>query len=271
MNVPGREVGNSDPARGWEPDGESVRYAYGLAFRFLPDPDQAGDLAQDALLSAWRSRATLADPAAARAWLRRIVLNAFLMRLRSASLSRETEFPDGDPAPYADLRAERPGDALETDEAIGSVRNGCFYAMMRNLTAEQRCAFVLVDMAGLDAAEASSLLGLGVGAFRALLHRARANLNAFFGDHCSLVRPENPCSCESWSRLAADREALRSAVASRGGPPPFGDPAYAARGDPATAPRVLALFGVLPDRLPPPAWFERAGAELAALRAEKKP
>jgi RNA polymerase sigma-70 factor (ECF subfamily) len=141
--------------------------------------------------------------------------------------------------------------------------------MARNLTAEQRCAFVLADMVGLAAAEAAALMDLGEAAYRGLLHRARANLNAFFGDHCSLVRPENPCTCAAWSRLVADREALRAAVAARGGPPPFADPAYASRGNIATAPTVLALFRSIPDRLPPPSWFERAGAALAGLRAAR--
>ncbi len=252
---------------GWEPTDEAVRYAYGLAFRLTGDEDAAGDLAQEGLLAAWKARATLADAAAGRPWLRRIVVNAFLMQARSAHARRETEFPDGDPTPYADLTYPPPDAAAETDEAIRSIRDGCFFAMARNLTDEQRCAFVLADMVGLSAAEAASLMGVGTAAYRGLLHRARANINAFFGDHCSLVRPSNPCACAAWSRLVADRAALRSAVAARGGPPPFADPAYAGRGDVATAPAVLTLFRSIPDRTPPPSWFERTGAALAGLRS----
>ncbi len=252
---------------GWEPTDEAVRYAYGLAFRLIGDEDAAGDLAQESLLSAWKARETLADDASGRPWLRRIVVNAFLMKARSARVMRETEFPDEDPTPYADISYAPPDAALETDEAIRSIRNGCFFAMARNLTPEQRCAFVLADMVGLAAAEAASLMAVGTAAYRGLLHRARANINAFFGDHCSVVRPSNPCTCTAWSRLVADREALRAAVAARGGPPPFADPEYAKRGDIATAPAVLSLFRSIPDRLPPPAWFERTGAALAGLRS----
>jgi RNA polymerase sigma-70 factor (ECF subfamily) len=253
----------------WHPTDEAVRYAYGLAFRLTGDEDAAGDLAQDGLAAAWKARGTLEDAASALPWLRRIVVNAFLMRERASASGREVEFPEGDPTPFADLSYALPEDALVMDEAVRSIRDGCFFAMARNLTAEQRCAFVLADMVGLSAAEAAALMGIGEAAYRGLLHRARANINAFFGDHCSLVRPENPCTCAAWSRLVADREALRAAVAERGGPPPFADPAYAARGNIATAPTVLALFRSIPDRLPPPEWFERAGAALAGLRAER--
>jgi DNA-directed RNA polymerase specialized sigma24 family protein len=253
--------------KGWQPTEEAVRYAYGLAFRLTGDEDAAGDLAQDGLLAAWKARETLAETGSSIPWLRRIVVNAFLMGARSSATRKESEFPDGDPTPFADLSYAAPDAVFEMDEAIRSIRDGCFFAMARNLTGEQRCAFVLADMAGLGAAEAAALMSIGTAAYRGLLHRARANINAFFGDHCSLVRPENPCSCAEWIRLVADRDALRSAVAQREGPPPFADPAYASRGDIATAPTVLALFRSIPDRLPSSAWFDRAGATLAALRS----
>jgi RNA polymerase sigma-70 factor (ECF subfamily) len=256
-------------AGAWKPTEETIRYAYGLAFRLTGDEDAAGDLAQDGLAAAWEAREMLADMRASLPWLRRIIVNTFLMKVRAASGTRETEFPDGDPTPFADLSYASPDAVFEMDEAIRSIRDGCFYAMARNLTAEQRCAFVLTDMVALPAAEAAALMGLREAAYRGLLHRARANINAFFGDHCSLVRPENPCTCVAWSRLVADREALAAAVRARGGPPPFSDPAYAARGDVATAPTVLALFRSIPDRLPPPSWFERAGAALADLRSAR--
>lgn len=252
---------------GWDVTYEAVRYAYGLAFRLTGEENAAGDLAQEGLLAAWKARETLAEGRAAIPWLRRIVVNAFLMKTRSAAVRRETEFPDGDPTPYADLSYASPEAELEMDEAIRSIRDGCFFAMARNLTPEQRCAFVLADMVGLDAAEASGLMSVTTAAYRSLLHRARANINAFFGDHCSLVRPANPCTCAAWSRLVADREALRSAVARKGGPPPFSDPEYGKRGDIATAPTVLALFRSVPDRLPPSSWFERVGTSLAGLRS----
>jgi DNA-directed RNA polymerase specialized sigma24 family protein len=254
---------------GWQPTEEAVRYAYGLAFRLTGEDDEAGDLAQEGLTAAWKARSTLEDSAAALPWLRRIVVNAFLMKVRRPSVRLETEFPDGDPTPFADLSYAPPDAVMEMDEAIRSIRDGCFFAMARNLTAEQRCAFVLADMAGLAAAEAAALMRIGEAAYRGLLHRGRANINAFFGDHCSLVRPENPCTCAAWSRLVADREALRAAVRKRGGPPPFSDPSYAARGDIATAPTVLSLFRSIPDRLPSPSWFEQAGVMLAALRSER--
>lgn len=257
----------------WNPTEEDLRYVYGLCVRLCGAENarrpfaEAEDLAQETLEKAWTARGALRDPLRPKPWLRTIAVNSFLARVRGAAARPETEFPEGDPDIFADVRAGDPADLPAADEAVRGVRDGCFRAMSRRLNPAQRCAFALSDMVDLDAREAAALMGISVPAFRGQLHRARANMNAFFGRHCSLAASGNPCSCAEWTRLVSDRTALKRAVEREGGPPRFDDPDYAAGGDPATLPAVLAFFRTIPESAPPGEWFERAGETIALARS----
>ncbi len=78
----GRAAKRSDQAVNapWE-DHLDVVYRYAL--KLTRDPQQASDLAQEAMLRGWRGRAALREPAAARVWLLRIATNLWTDRLRS--------------------------------------------------------------------------------------------------------------------------------------------------------------------------------------------
>ena len=56
---------------------------YRFMLRLCDDPELAADLAQETLMRAWKARATLRDPGAARAWLFRIGVNLWNDRCRN--------------------------------------------------------------------------------------------------------------------------------------------------------------------------------------------
>lgn len=64
-------AGNDD---GWE-WGEAQRFCLRLAYRYASNRNEAEDIAQDALLRAWRRRSTLREPEYRSQWLASIVRN----------------------------------------------------------------------------------------------------------------------------------------------------------------------------------------------------
>ncbi len=82
-------------------------YVYNLAYRLLRDEDEAQDLAQDALLRAWRMLPTFRGESRFTTWLYRLVVNLGLNRL--AWLHRrpqETLLEERLPAASAGLAAD---------------------------------------------------------------------------------------------------------------------------------------------------------------------
>ena len=62
----------SDPDEGWEWE-EAHRFCMRIAYRYANNPSEAEDIAQDALLRAWRRRSTLREAERRNDWLATIV------------------------------------------------------------------------------------------------------------------------------------------------------------------------------------------------------
>lgn len=238
-----------------------VPYAYGLASKLCSGEEEARDLAQTALLRAWEHRDQVREPEALKGWFRTLLVNTHLMNLRSAGRSPRWEAAGEGPDPD-DLPSPGPSPADEAcaSAAVLSMRSGCFLAMARKLTLEQRTVFSLTCMFGLGTSEVAALLGTTPGAVKALLHRARGHLDAFFHTHCQWIDPEADCRCEAWLNFAALRQDQQEAAQKRlfssfpDGPP------EAAVVEEKRA-RIWALYRNLPDRTPDPGWY-RAVTEL---------
>jgi len=256
---------------------ETVRkhrhYIFSLAYRLTGRREEAEDLAQETFLAAWEARTQLRERSAVLPWLRKICVNAFLQRERKRSRAMEISYHEQSQLEEEGSRLQlsapspTPEEELLVDETIREIRDGCFTAMATRLPLEQRVTFALVDIFGLNIEEAAALLNRSLSATKALLHRARRNLNAFFGRHCQWVLPENACRCASWLEFAGRHEALRKEVRRRNpAPPDFNDPAFASGSDPATMEKVLSLFRNLPLRAPDEQWFQKVLAVLKERR-----
>jgi RNA polymerase sigma factor (sigma-70 family) len=198
-------------------------YVYSYAWKLACSPEEAEDIAQETFIQAWKNADTLKNEEAVKGWLRRICLNCFLMKHRKKDeqnllfSGEEPELEDAVDMQKMERYMPQPEDEVLADESIKEMQNGCFYAMVRRLTLDQRIAFSLVDMFGLTAAGTARLLSVTEGAVKAQLFRARMNLDAFFSDHCSVISAENPCSCrawqEFWNRRYRNQQEMREAAA----------------------------------------------------------
>lgn len=143
---------------------------YTLARRLVGDPHLASDVAQEALIRAWRALPRFRGDAQLSTWLYRITVNtAWTHKKRAArqrALSIDEQF--GLAAPYD---ASHPEVAGETLELRGRLR-----AALDLLPPSQRKVVVLKDVYGWSHNEIAETLGISVTAAKVRLHRARARL-----------------------------------------------------------------------------------------------
>lgn len=160
------------------------------ARRILRSEEEARDAVQEAFLQAFRGLDRFHGDAPLSAWLRRIAINASLMRLRSRRRRPEVAIDELLPRFYEDGHRVEPGDgwppsavdAIERDETRTFVRE-----QIERLPERYRTVLLLRDIEDLDTEETATMLGITPGAVRVRLHRARQALRALLGPHLAAV------------------------------------------------------------------------------------
>ena len=162
---------------------ELVRHSGGmllvLARRLVRNEETARDIVQEAFINAFKAVQTFRGESSLSTWLHRIVVNAALMRLRTAK--RQPEVPIADLLPQFDdtghhttpvaplgLGAEV---LLLQKETRAKVR-----ACIDRLPSAHRTVLMLRDIEELTTAETAAMLGITPNAVKIRLHRARQAL-----------------------------------------------------------------------------------------------
>jgi RNA polymerase sigma-70 factor (TIGR02960 family) len=155
------------------------------SYRMLGNLEQAEDAVQEALLRAWKGRASFAAPSAdwgpgARAWLYRIVTTTCFDVLRAAQRRAQRLESIADVPwlqPYPDSLLDETQAAGPEGSAIRRETVELAYlAVIQLLPARQRAVLLLRDVQGYSAAETAAILELTVAAVTSALQRARATL-----------------------------------------------------------------------------------------------
>ena len=146
-----------------------------VARRMLRDDAEAEDVAQEAMLRLWRSADGLeVGPPGLRPWLRRVVSNLCVDRMRSGKrLTVTDEVPEqAEPATqHSQLEAQDTSERVE--------------AALRALPDRQRLALTLFHYEGLSQIEVGKAMGISDEAVESLLARARRTLKAALRDQLS--------------------------------------------------------------------------------------
>lgn len=150
-----------------------------VARRMMKDDAAAQDCVQEAFLSAHRAIAKFEPHGSLGGWLHRITVNACLMRLRSAKRLAETSIDELMPTfrddglrlgePRTEIRD--PESELETAQVRRYVRE-----KIDELPDGYRIVLLLRDIEGYSTRETADAMGIGEGAVKVRLHRARAAL-----------------------------------------------------------------------------------------------
>jgi RNA polymerase sigma-70 factor (ECF subfamily) len=143
---------------------------YTLARRLVGDPHLASDVAQEALIRAWRALPKFRGDAKLSTWLYRITVNTAWTHRKRAGRYQASPIDD-----YTEFAA--PVDAAHPEYAgeLQELRLVLREALDR-LPDAQREVVVLKDIYGWSHAEISEAMGISVTAAKVRLHRARARL-----------------------------------------------------------------------------------------------
>ncbi|MCL4766417.1 MAG: sigma-70 family RNA polymerase sigma factor [Hyphomicrobiaceae bacterium] len=139
-----------------------------VARRMLRDDAEAEDVAQEALMRLWRVAADLdIGPAGARPWLRRVVSNLCIDRIRAVQRTEVT-----DEVPDAETEADQLRGLAEQDLSAH------VDAALKQLPERQRLALTLFHYEGLSQIEIGEIMGVSNEAVESLLGRARRALKS---------------------------------------------------------------------------------------------
>lgn len=143
---------------------------YTLARRLVGDPHLAADVAQEALIRAWRALPKFRGDAKFSTWIYRITVNTSWTHKSRARRHPATSIEEHIQVP-APVGSEHPEFAGEILELRGRLRDA-----LDRLPDAQREVVVLKDIYGWSHAEIADSMGITVTAAKVRLHRARARL-----------------------------------------------------------------------------------------------
>jgi len=133
-----------------------------VAYRYANNPSEAEDIAQDALLRAWRRRSTLRDDACRNDWLATIVRNE-AFRLHAGVR----------PDPVATVE---PSEGVEDEGIVAAIERAELQTALECLSERDRMLVQLRYEEDLTQEAIASRLGIPDGTVKVRLHRVRHKL-----------------------------------------------------------------------------------------------
>ncbi len=178
-------------------------YIYNIAWKMVRNPDDAADLAQEAMIKVTINLGKFRFRSTFRTWAYRIVVNHFLTAEKRKNELMIRSFEDMthglNNTPDEELTAV---EQKEFDAYIHEMNLMCMSGMLLCLNREQRLVFIIGEMFSADHTIGSEILGLSKDNFRAKLGKARKDLYNFMNNQCGLVNKENPCRCHKKVKFA---------------------------------------------------------------------
>jgi RNA polymerase sigma-70 factor (ECF subfamily) len=145
---------------------------FGLALRLVGDRDMAADVAQEAMIRAWRALPRFRGDAAFSTWIHRITVNtAWTQRTRAKRTATDPLEEVGDIPDPGWLTPERAGETAHLRFALRSA--------LARLPETHRTLVVLKDVEGWTHGEIADVLGITVTAAKVRLHRAHVRLREY--------------------------------------------------------------------------------------------
>lgn len=172
-------------------------FVYGVAMRYMKDEEDAHDVAQDALLLAYRHLGSFRGNSRFTTWLYRIAATTALMHLRKRRrtpimVSVDAPLPggDGDEAAREELRGTSPtGESTPEEISASSQALSLASAELDRMGDKYGRIFSMRFLEGYSEAEIASQLRLNVSTVKTRAYRARAHLRRHLEEHLSEPAP----------------------------------------------------------------------------------
>jgi RNA polymerase sigma-70 factor, ECF subfamily len=159
--------------------------------RFGLDADEAGDVAQEVFLRAWRGLDRFEERSQLSTWLYRIAFNEAQRRLSRRRVPAAPANLDGldgldglDPIAAIPDSPDREPDARALEHELGEAVD----AALSQLPPALRAAVILRDLEGLSTEEAAAAAGVRPAAFKSRLHRGRLALRPLLAPYLDPAR-----------------------------------------------------------------------------------
>jgi RNA polymerase sigma-70 factor (ECF subfamily) len=150
---------------------------YGAAVRLTRNPSDAEDLLQEAYLRAYRAFDSFQEGTNLRAWLYRILTNAYINVYRKRQREPQTISSDDVDEWYLyDQLAESGREPSAEAEVIESLPDEEVQEALASLPEQFRLAVLLADVEGFSYKEIAEILDVPIGTVMSRLHRGRRAL-----------------------------------------------------------------------------------------------
>ena len=159
----------------WPHRADVLRFA-----RFLTrDVTLADDVAQEALLKAFKAVDALEQGANVRSWLLKIVRNTWLDRVRHEAHRRESSLEQLAIEPAADEEVSTwNGQGEDLGQLLEAFSDAQVIEALLELPEEMRWTLLLVDVEGLSVSDAGEIMSVPEGTVKSRCHRARSLLRS---------------------------------------------------------------------------------------------
>jgi RNA polymerase sigma-70 factor, ECF subfamily len=152
---------------------------YRSAFRLTKNPHDAEDLVQDTMVRACAGFRQFSPGTNAKAWLHRIMTNAFINGYRKRHREPVLTVSTVDPAQVVLAGSGLPADCQSAeDQVLARLPAADILAALRDLHPDFRMTVYLIDVEGFSYRQAAEIMGTPIGTVMSRLHRARMTLRA---------------------------------------------------------------------------------------------
>lgn len=184
---------------------------YAVSCRMTRSTTEAEDLVQDTIVKAMRARDQFELGSNLKAWLLRIMTNAFINRYRRGGLERELfDGPDADALTEGWVGATTLRGMRDPETAaLAPLVEAEVGRALDELPPEFRIAVVLSDIEELSYKEIADAMGCPIGTVMSRLHRGRKMLQSKLRDHAIAIGIINESSTKKGDDSPADLDAYR--------------------------------------------------------------
>ena len=199
-------------------------FVFGVAMRYMKDEEDANDVAQDAMLLAYRHLASFRGNSRFTTWLYRIAATTALMHLRKrrrTPIMVSVDAPvDGEDGPREELRGSaQTSESTPEDISASTQALSLASAELSRMGDKYGRIFAMRFLEGYSEAEIASQLDLNVSTVKTRAYRARAQLRRRLTQHfaepgAALVAAEAPAPVDLDLDVDADFDAGSESLAA---------------------------------------------------------
>ncbi len=146
-------------------------FAFSVAFRMLGDTEQAKDVVQESMITAWESLRTLKSADCFKTWLYRIVVNKCYDCMRMMKRKPEVRADDKVWAALSNHISSGQDSELENNETAAIIKR-----LTEKLGPRQKAVFILGELEGMTNEEISEITGMSRLNVKSNLHYARKKI-----------------------------------------------------------------------------------------------